>query len=513
MFTRPAFRIALTYVLFAGLWIVFSDQATYAVFGGTRWLTVVQTIKGWAFVLLTGTLLYALMWRTLHQIQVIALEDPLVELPNRLGFMTQLSERCHSRAAHNKRFALCIIDLDNFADINDLHGHTHGDQLLLSIGRQLQQELKDDWYVARIGGDEFGLLSPLDLSEKDTESVLQSIQSGLMQRIGPPSLSGQTLSLGTSWYPAHGITAKDLMRHADMALINAKRRGRNAHKVYNDRLQNELVERLSMLADLEQACIKKTFSLVYQPKWHTNQKCWASAEVLLRWRDDNRGFVSPEVFIPLAEREGLIHSITEFVVTQTFAELKQAGITRALLPKIAINLSHAVLVDRQAMLNLSTMIEKAGDDMPEVIWEITETASMDNLDITLSVMKAWQEKGVTFSIDDFGTGYSSLARLKQIPLSELKIDRSFITHLPDDKNDAVITETILAMARTLSLEVVAEGVETEAQAQWLTERGCDILQGYYFARPAPISEFGRIAMDNTRPSSIPDESRPSWTRH
>ena len=165
LFTRAALRIALVYVILSGFWIVFSDQVTHVLFSGTPWLTPAQTVKGWCFVLLTGGLLYILMVRTLRQIEVLALEDSLVELPNRFGFLATLGERCRNRAMRNKPFALCIMDLDNFSDVNDLHGHNHGDELLLSISRQLRHELDENWYVARIGGDEFALLSPPGLEQ------------------------------------------------------------------------------------------------------------------------------------------------------------------------------------------------------------------------------------------------------------------------------------------------------------------------------------------------------------
>ncbi|HEY7885853.1 MAG TPA: EAL domain-containing protein [Cellvibrionaceae bacterium] len=246
---------------------------------------------------------------------------------------------------------------------------------------------------------------------------------------------------------------------------------------------------MSLLKDLKQACLEEAFSLVYQPQWAVREQQWIGAEVLIRWQHPARGLVPPDEFIPLAENEGLISVITEYVVKQSLYELGEAGIDKLQLSTLTINLSHLVLMDKQTMDNLFAIIESTRFEYPRVVWEITETAAMENIDATLGIMQNSRYQNMDFSIDDFGTGYSSLSRLKRLPLSELKIDRSFIDDIPHDENDAVIVKTILAMAKTLCLNVVAEGVETKEQADFLKNNGCAVIQGYLYARPMAIDDL------------------------
>lgn len=491
-FTRPAGRIALTYLVIALLWIAFSDQAVEALIGDQQLLNRAQTIKGGLFVLATAILLYALMHRTLHKIEVVALEDSLTGLPNRLAFTRELSQRCRTGLARDQRFTLTLMDIDHFTDLNDEQGHARGDELLKLVGQQLQRLLDQNWYIAHIGGDEFGLLSPAGLSIQETRERLDWLQNRVMRSHQHELMLSQTLSAGSCEFPKDARTGQDLMRQADMALSRAKHQGRDRHSFYHEELKRTLLERLSLAKDLRNAVEQQAFTLVYQPQWSVSTAQWVGAEVLIRWHHPERGWVPPDQFIPLAEREGMIHRLTECVVEQALAELSQARLDRETLPSLSINLSHLTLINTNTMTLLHHLIDQRSSDVPRVMFEITETATMENLDRSLSAMQTWRQRGVEFSIDDFGTGYSSLSRLKQLPLKELKIDRSFIMDLPDDQNDAVITQAILAMAKTLSLSVVAEGVETLEQSDFLRAHGCTIMQGYYYAKPMPIQELSAL---------------------
>lgn len=487
LFTHSARRIVLSYVIFSACWILFSDQLVFWLFKDAGAQHTAQTFKGWFFIAVTGALLYGLLQRTLRSIERITLEDSLCHLPNRLAFINETKKRC----AHEQRafFSLSLLDVDHFADINDSQGHGAGDRVITDLAACLQSALKEGWYIARLGGDEFGLLSPPASTQRELVAVLDALQTSIPQN---SSLCRLTVSAGTSFYPEHGDTCRDLMRHADMALSSAKHQGRNRHYLFHDQLKQNLIDRLSLLEDLREACNTRAFSLVYQPQWSLTQQCWIGAEVLIRWHHPKRGAVPPDQFIPLAEREGLIHPITEFVLERALKELTTAGIGRQQLATLSLNLSHTVLINEAVMNRLQGRVHSHRDGQPDIIMEITETAAMENLEATLSAMEHWRAQGMRFSIDDFGTGYSSLARLKQLPLAELKIDRSFVQDLPEDVNDAVITQAILAMAKTLSLDVVAEGVETPEQAQFLKDNGCSVLQGYWLARPVPIGELTHI---------------------
>lgn len=506
-FIRPARQIALVYVAVASFWILFSDRWVAGLFGNSNYLHVAHTLKGWAFVLVTGVLLYWVMKRSLQRIEVVALEDALTGLPNRLAFTSRLDERCRLGQSRGQFFYLIIVDIDNFADLNDDEGHGRGDEYLELFSQTLIEALPGAWYVGRLGGDEFGLILPINYSLESSFEALDTMQLQLERRARESLFSIYTLSAGICRFPQQGQTARELLSNADMALLNAKHKGRGLRYVYEDELRASLVKRLSLLRDLKQACEDSAFSLVFQPQWSVLHNAWVGAEVLIRWVHPDRGPVPPDEFIPLAEKEGLIGPITEFVVERSLAELKQAGITRELLPCLSINLSNRVLLNSTTMTRLFDIIDNKCETCPSIIWEITETSAMENLDATLDVMHSNRLQGVGFSIDDFGTGYSSLARLKQLPLSELKIDRSFIDELPQDMNDVVIVKAILAMAKALSLEVVAEGVETQEQADFLTQQGCTNLQGYLYARPMPVGEFKEKLLQSRLNQSLRSHSQ------
>lgn len=483
-FIRPARRIALTYFIVASLWILLSDFWLASFFENIR---PAQTLKGSLFVLFTSVLLYFLMVRILTRIKGVAFKDPLCGLPNRLAFNSELESRCE--ASGRPRFSLTILDIDRFSDINDEQGHGRGDALLIVLAHRLTKQLGKAWYVARLSGDEFGILSPMNADPTATVKQLDELRLNLTQGSNNALLNEQKISAGTSHFPAHGTSSEELLGRADMALSYGKANGRNQHNVYHERLQKKLLERISLLKDLRLACETKAFSVVYQPLWSVGKRCWAGAEVLVRWHHPEKGAIAPDVFIPLAEKEGLIDTITEFVVDQAMAELDANEIFRDRLPYLAINLSLPVLLNYSTMNRLFSLIRRRGDTCPWIMMELTETAAMEDLDATLAAMRRWRRDGFEFSIDDFGTGYSSLARLRQMPIAELKIDRSFIQDVPKDQNDTVITKAILGLAQTLSLDIVGEGVETQEQADFLIEHGCTTLQGYLFARPVPIADL------------------------
>lgn len=489
---KPALRFAIIYALFASAWVLFSDHLAQWLIDDATWLQRSQSLKGIGFVLVTSLLIYFLLYRTLNQVQTITLQDPLTGLPNRYAFEAELKRRCRRGLQRGSVFSLSMLDIDHFKNMNDELGHSIGDDLLVALHGSLRRHLGDRWYLARLGGDEFGLISPPELSLEECSERLDWLQHSLTRSARQSRLSDQTVSIGSSHFPADGDNNRDLMRHADMALFHAKSHGRDRHSVFREELKDRLMERLTLTKDLRQAIDDNAFELVYQPQWNVDENRWVGAEVLIRWHHPQRGYISPADFIPLAEEQSMIGAITDFVINRAFSELDQAGIRRNQLGRISVNLSHLALIENATMSHLLQLTKIQPADSPVLRLEITETATMQDLDVALTAISAWRREGIEFSIDDFGTGYSSLSMLKQLPLVELKIDRSFIQDIPDDHNDAVITETILAMARTLKLEVVAEGVETDAQAAFLTQHGCSIMQGFYYARPMPIEELSQL---------------------
>ncbi|PTY37406.1 hypothetical protein BGP77_12920 [Saccharospirillum sp. MSK14-1] len=489
---KPALRIALIYALFAGAWILFSDRLVESLIDDVVWLNRAQSLKGISFVLITSLLLYILLYQTLRQVQTLTLKDPLTGLPNRYAFEAELKRRCRRSLQRGSVFSLSMLDIDHFKNMNDELGHSIGDDLLVALHGSLRQHLGDSWYLARLGGDEFGLISPPEMTLEECSERLDWLQHSLTRSAKHSRLHGQTVSIGSSHFPGDGDNNRDLMRHADMALFHAKSHGRDRHSVFREELKDRLMERLTLTKDLRQAIDDNAFELVYQPQWNVDEKRWVGAEVLIRWQHPQRGYISPADFIPLAEEQGMIGAITDFVINRAFTELDAAGIRQNQLGRISVNLSHLALIEHATMSHLLRLTKTQPADSPVLRLEITETATMQDLDVALKAISAWRQEGIEFSIDDFGTGYSSLSMLKQLPLVELKIDRSFIQDIPDDHNDAVITETILAMARTLKLEVVAEGVETDAQAAFLTQHGCSIMQGFYYARPMPVTELTQL---------------------
>lgn len=489
---QPTVRIALIYALFASAWILFSDRAVDWLIPDPSWQIHAQSAKGIVFVLITSLLLYILLYRALEQVQAMAMKDPLTGLPNRYAFEAELERRCRRGLQRNSVFSLSMLDIDHFKNMNDELGHSIGDDLIVALQGSLRRHLGDSWYLARLGGDEFGLLSPTELTLEECNERLDWLQHSLTRSAKESRLNGQTVSIGSSHFPADGDNNRDLMRHADMALFHAKSHGRDRHSIFREELKDRLLERLALTKDLRQAIDDQAFELVYQPQWNVHENRWVGAEVLIRWQHPIRGYISPADFIPLAEEQGLIGPITDFVINRAFTELHQAGIKQQQLARISVNLSHLALIEHATMSHLLQLTKSQPGDSPALRLEITETATMQNLDAALAAIRAWRDEGIEFSIDDFGTGYSSLSVLKQLPLVELKIDRCFIQDLPDDHNDAVITETILAMARTLKLEVIAEGVETDAQAAFLTQHGCSIMQGFYYARPMSVTALQQL---------------------
>lgn len=424
----------------------------------------------------------------------LAYHDPLTNLPNRLAFESQLAQSLRSCQRENHQLALMLIDLDNFKNINDTLGHQVGDQLLQNVALRLRECVRASDLVARIGGDEFVVVLPDIESPLTAARVASKIQSNLADsyRIADHVLYA-TPSIGISLYPIDGGDPGTLLRNADTAMYHAKSAGRNNHQFYTARMNEAAGERLAMENELRQAIAaispaSSEFSLHFQPQIETVSGRVLGVEALLRWNNAKFGQVSPMRFICIAEETGLIQPLGDWVIWETCRQIrvmKQQGIDSI---RVAINISAQQLRHENLLLLVRGALA-CYDLVPEDIeLEVTESTAMENPEMTLSILDQLAAMGIVLAIDDFGTGYSSLAYLKHLPIKRLKLDRSFVTDIETDVNDAAICTATIALGHSLGLELVAEGVETEAQRDFLAGLGCDILQGYLFSRPMPFDD-------------------------
>ncbi|MBI3144566.1 MAG: EAL domain-containing protein [Pseudogulbenkiania sp.] len=425
-----------------------------------------------------------------ERLQFLANHDPLTRLPNRSWLIARLEDRIQHLDCSGQQVAVMFLDLDRFKLINDSFGHQTGDELLRETANRLEQVVGSRGEIARLGGDEFTLLVSHFASQATLSALAEDILAVLAQ---PLRLEGQELivtgSLGISVYPCDGSDARTLLKNADVAMYRAKEAGKNTYQFFAAEMNAQAVERLQLENGLRQALERGEFELHFQPILAAATRRLEALEVLLRWRHPELGLVPPGRFIPLAEETGLIRPIGDWVIRQACRQLADWDCQGLHVPRLAINLSARQFEQQSLIVQVAGALAEAGIAAGRLELEMTESMVMQNPTEAVSLLRELKALGVRLSIDDFGTGYSSLSYLKRFPLDTLKIDRSFIEGLPADGDSAAIAEAILALARKLSFSVVAEGVETEAQAAFLTAKGCQLLQGYLFSRPLPAAEL------------------------
>lgn len=436
-----------------------------------------------------------------EDIHRLAYFDVLTGLPNRRMLLDRLEQVLASARRSPVIGALLYLDLDRFKNINDARGHTAGDALLMSVGQRLSDLVREEDTVARLGGDEFVILTTHLTADHDAGgraamAVANKVREALEQ---PFTIHGEpystSASIGVTLLPKPGQSADGLLREADTAMYRAKAAGRNRIAFFEAAMQSEVEERLALEHDLAQAITQNQLALHLQPQVDRTGHA-VGAELLLRWTHPVRGQVPPSTFIPVAEDSPLMLRLGDWVMEQAFrtqVHLQAAGHT---LP-LSINVSPRQFRQSDFVRRVSALLASTGANPARLVFEVTEGLLIENLDRTIARMNELAALGIRFSIDDFGTGYSSLAYLKRLPLYEIKIDKSFIDDTPADPNDTAIVQMILSMARHMGLKVVAEGVETREQADFLLAHGCDALQGYLFAKPAPVSDW--LARQSSRP--------------
>jgi diguanylate cyclase len=412
--------------------------------------------------------------------------DALTGLPNRAQFRQRIARTVAAGPGHG--FAVVIMDLDRFKEIIDLMGHDAGDALLVEVARRVEGALRTSDMVARLGGDEFGLLLAAPAADAGLDSVLElvrdAIEAPIMFGDVPLAISG---SMGVAAYPQHGADPDTLLRHADIAMYAAKRSDL-PFAVYDEADNRSDPSRLKLIAELRRGLRRGELVLHYQPMARLASGVVDSVEALVRWNHPERGLVFPDAFIPLAQETGLIRPLTRYVLEKAVRQCREwraAGLELA----VSVNVSARNLLDADFPEQVERLLSEAGLPPALLELEITETTVLSDGPRTKSALDRLSALGIRISVDDFGTGYSSLAYLRRLPISEIKIDRSFVMNMDGCEDDAVIVRSTIDLGRNLGLSVVAEGVESEGVWTELRRLGCTSAQGYYLTRPVPADEL------------------------
>lgn len=430
-----------------------------------------------------------------QQIHQLAFFDPLTELPNRRLLMDRLHQELAVGARTGQYGAILFLDLDNFKTLNDSKGHDIGDLLLVEVARRLTSCVRDGDTVARLGGDEFVVvLESLNKvaaeAAKDAEHVAEKIRAALSE----PYLLKQhqyhsTPSIGVALFCGHQDSLDNLLKYADTAMYQAKTAGRNAIRFYDPEMQAAIEARADLEEELRRALARQQFRLHYQIQVDSLGRP-LGAEVLLRWQHPENGLIPPMQFIPLSEDTGLIVPIGFWALQTACAQLSAWQHDASMRDlTLAVNVSARQFRQPDFVAQVQRALKESGAQPSLLKLELTESTVLENVEDTISKMLELKRLGVSFAMDDFGTGYSSLQYLKRLPLDQVKIDRSFVRDITSDPDDAAIVQTIIAMSEALELSVIAEGVETEAQRDFLEQHGCDAFQGYLFSKPVPLEQF------------------------
>jgi diguanylate cyclase (GGDEF)-like protein len=427
------------------------------------------------------------------RVEYIAYHDGLTTLPNRSLFSKLLDHSISQAHRYQRQLAVLFLDLDHFKNINDTLGHEAGDQLLQEVAARLKSCLRESDIVARLGGDEFVVMLP----ELDVEKYAAIVARNILAAVARPFvLAGQenhvTASIGISTYPQDGLDEQMLTKNADVAMYKAKQEGKNNFQFYSEKLNASSLERLNLESDLRLALERNQFQLYYHTKRDIRSGLITGLEALLRWQHPDLGTVAPMRFIPLAEDTGLILPIGKWVLRAACMQ-NVAWQNLGLAPlNMAVNLTAQQFFDENLLTDLTKILADTGMDAHLLELEISEALLMRDTEKTMRVFRGIKDIGARIAIDDFGSGYSSLASLKQFPLDTIKINRSFIRDAASVTKDKALTETIIAMGRTLSLTVVAQGVETREQAEFLRQNACDEFQGFYFNKPMPADQMTQL---------------------
>ncbi len=517
---KVSLKIAVIYLVVGAIWILLSDKVLAFFVNDKETMTLISMVKGWLYVSATGVFIFTMAFTALkriktaeqelvksygslasanHEIQSAHAELKAYEQRlHHLAYHDQLTGLCNRRSLNERlavlmsekkdlRCALLFIDIDNFKYVNDTLGHTFGDQLLVKASERLLHLQECSCSVFKLGGDEFIVLMESFKGIEEIERLAVKILKEFKARfeVGKSSLF-TTVSIGISIYPDHGVSMDELLKNADIAVYKAKETGRNRIVVYNEPMNEAVTERMYIEKYLRMALENNEFELYYQPQLDINTNKISGFEALIRWRNSEWGFISPQKFIGIAEDTHLIVPIGEWVFRNACLFLKrlhQEGHTEL---NISINISMLQLLQEDFVDMVMETLASMKLNPKQIELEITESILMESYETIAGKLKLLREKGVKIALDDFGKGYSSLNYLKQLPITTLKIDKSFIDTIHNDEKNKSLTNLIVKIGKSMDLCVIAEGVETQEQMDYLVKHKCNKIQGYLFSKP--ISE-------------------------
>jgi len=426
-----------------------------------------------------------------------AMHDGLTDLPNRMMLFDRLAEALEAARSERRLIALLLMDLDRFKDVNDTFGHHFGDVLLKQVAFRLRNQLHVDDTVARLGGDEFAIVLTSAFDANAVAMTARRILNSLQQ---PFVVEGQVLevgaSIGIALYPQHGADARTLMRRADVAMYATKQSNAGFTFHERDEPESRVPDQLSLVVEMRTAIERDEFELYYQPKRHLHSGLITRVEVLIRWNHPRRGLLMPVSFVPIAERTGLIKPMTDWILDKAMKQCREWQDAGAPI-HVAVNVSAKSLLEETLPSKVQSMLDKWNIDPRFLKIEITESSIMADPAHALAIMSMLQSMGVRLSVDDFGTGYSSLTHLRELPIDEIKIDKSFVTGMITSEADAAIVRTVIDLAHNLGKQVCAEGVEDAETMHKLEEMGCDLAQGYFISRPVPAATLMTWLTENS----------------
>ncbi len=525
-------RIASIYILISLLWILLSDKMLYLLINEEKLVAVISIIKGWLFVLATGAIIYALikcslkkvqaaenalknsyedtchhlnellesqqkLWESEEKLHYLAYHDPLTGLPNKLNLFERLTQ--YFTSGNDHKSALFFINLDNFKRVNDALGQSFGDQFMILISKRLETLISGGGSLYRLNGDEFVMFVESIGQVEQLERMAIKILEGFIEPfLFDDSIIYLSVSIGISIFPEHGICSEELLKCAQIAMYKAKNLGKKRYIIFDPTLNEIIAERIRIEKYLHSALDNNEFELCYQPQVDLETGKIAGFEALLRWDNPYLGKISPERFIKIAEENQLIIPIGKWVLQNAcnfLGELQQQGYKNL---SVSVNLSILQLMQNDFVDTVFQLLKSANVAPQFLELEITESLLMESFDLVGCTLKKLKEKGIKIALDDFGKGYSSLNYLKQLPISTLKIDKTFIDTITPGGNDKSLIEPVILLGQMLELCVIAEGVETPEQLEYLIKHKCDRIQGYLFSKPVAQSEVLELLIDSKK---------------